>query len=54
MCIRDRLYAIKFQGKPLRIKPLINSIKAKIVEKIKIVKKFFSNLKNEQINVTKP
>ena len=45
---------IIFQGKPPKIKPLINSITEKIVAKINTVEKFFSKLKNEQIKVTKP
>ena len=37
-----------------KIDPLINSITEKINEKSKIVNKFFSNLKNEKINMPKP
>ena len=31
----EKLYAIKFQGKPVKIDPLINSITPKIKENIK-------------------
>jgi len=31
----EKLYAIKFHGKPVNIEPLANSIKLKIKEKIK-------------------
>ena len=39
ICIKyvfsEKLYAIKFQGKPVKIKPLINSIKPKKMENVK-------------------
>ena len=32
--LSEKLYAIKFQGKPDRIEPLMNSTKPKITEKM--------------------
>ena len=37
----EKLYAIKFQGKPVKIDPLINSITPNINEKRKKALKFF-------------
>ena len=46
--------AIKFQGKPPKIKLLINSINAKKNEKINIEEKFLFKEKKEQHNVANP
>tara|TARA_B100000941_G_C28294092_1_gene443043 strand:+ start:502 stop:669 length:168 start_codon:yes stop_codon:yes gene_type:complete len=45
---------IKFQGNPLKIKPLIYSIDPKIIEKINIEEILYLNLKNEQHRVATP
>ena len=45
---------IKFQGNPLKIKPLIYSIDPKIIEKINIEEIFLLNLKREQVKVANP
>ena len=41
----EKLYAIKFQGKPDRIEPLMNSTKPKITENNKIELKVLFGLK---------
>ena len=41
----EKLYAIKFQGKPDRIEPLMNSTKPKITENNKIEVKILLGLK---------
>ena len=50
----EKLYAIKFQGKPPKIELLTNSIKEKNIEKINIDGNFLSNEKKEQASVAIP
>ena len=50
----EKLYAIKFQGKPVKIEPLINSKIPKIREKVKKELIIFFGLRSKKNKETRP
>ena len=50
----EKLYTIKFHGKPVKIEPLINSSIPKIREKIKNEFIIFFGFRSKKIKETKP